>query len=91
MNNLNKQLNSGDVVVIDKKYFKSNYHKLYHRVLIIDGSGFGCSPSATGTAIWGEWLDQSEKCRQEGNWINVEETNSLPDLDLDELREILSQ
>lgn len=47
-----KQLSKGDILVINKTYFYSEYQSLEHQLVVCSGSGFGCSPTAIGRAVF---------------------------------------
>jgi hypothetical protein len=73
-NKLNRDIESGEVVVIDKKYHNKNYQDLEQRLFIVS-AGFGMMAGTMGTAISGKYVADGEECRREGYEINSDETN----------------
>lgn len=73
MNNLGRDIESGEVVVIDKKYHKKEFHDLKFRLFIARG-GFGMQEATAGRAIYGEYVCDGEECRREGYEISKLET-----------------
>lgn len=73
MNNLGRDIEKGEVVVLDKKGLRPEYHALEYR-LFKCMDGFGMSAFTHGRAIFGEFVCDGEKCRMDGDRINEDET-----------------
>lgn len=65
MANSLKQDLTGKVVVIKAEVLKPEYKELKHRLFRVRG-GFGAVPFTIGTALFGEYLYDSEECRMGG-------------------------
>lgn len=75
-NALGREIEKGDIVVIAKKYLKSEYHELGKRLFECDGDGFGTSPDTMGHAVYGKYISDGEECRIEGYMISPKETKA---------------
>lgn len=74
-NSLHRDIEQGEVVVLDVKYFLSEYQALEQRAVKCVG-GFGMSSYTMGNGLYGEFLSDGEKCRFEGYMINPKETKA---------------
>lgn len=72
-NRLNRNIETGEVVVIQKKYHNENYQELEQRLFIALG-GFGMKAETMGNAVFGEYVSDGEQCRREGYEIDLQET-----------------
>ncbi len=72
-NRLNRDIENGEVIVIDKRYHNKDYQNLEQRLFVALG-GFGMKESTMGNAIWGKYVCDGEECRREGYEINPDET-----------------
>lgn len=63
-NSLNIEL-EGKHVLISKERLKPEYHDEAKRVFLVKG-GFGASSFTIGRALFGEFVSDGEKCRQDG-------------------------
>lgn len=75
MNRLHRKIEAGEQVIIDAREFKGLI-PIEKRVFVCDGSGFGCDPDTSGTAIFGHWLDDPSKAteRISGDMLDSAET-----------------
>ena len=64
-NSLHEELR-GKVVVLHKGNLQPKYHDIKQRLFRVEG-GFGASPHTMGTALYGQFLADGEKCRMEGD------------------------
>ena len=74
-NSLNRNLEEGDIVIIKKDHFKPEFHNREQRRFRVLG-GFGMNSFTSGTALFGEFLHDGEKCRMEGYDIECMDTDS---------------
>lgn len=72
-NSLQRDIQENEVVVLKKSSFKPEYQALEHRLFKIQ-SGFGMRANTMGTAIFGEFLSDGEKCRMYSMDIDKKET-----------------
>ncbi len=73
-NLLHREIKKGEIVVLRKDTFKPEYHDITSRLFRIDG-GFGMSDETSGSACFGEFVSDGERCRYEGDEdIDVDET-----------------
>lgn len=72
-NTLDREIQPGEVVVIDKQYLQPGNEPVEKRLFKVSG-GFGASPDTMGSALFGEFLDEGIYCRMEGYKISPKET-----------------
>lgn len=74
MNTLNRTIEKGEIVVVNKSWMKDEFKALEKRLFVCNGSGFGTISGTAGTAIYGEWLHDGSQDRIEGHEIDKDET-----------------
>lgn len=72
-NNLDREIEKNEVVVIAKKWHNPQFQSLEHR-LFRATDGFGMSSFTMGNAIYGDYLLDGDKSRIEGFMIDKKET-----------------
>jgi hypothetical protein len=72
-NSLDRDIEEGEIVVLEKEYFKPQYHDLKYRIVKVMG-GFGANGFTMGKALFVEFLCDGEKTRMEGYMISPKET-----------------
>lgn len=78
-NNLGRDIESGEIVVLTKDAFKKEYQDLSYRLFVCNG-GFGMQGHTMGNAVFGEFLSDGEQCRYEGYDIDKKETEKFREL-----------
>jgi hypothetical protein len=73
MNNLHRDIEKGEIVVLNKDLFKPQYHELRFRLFEVE-SGFGMSSFTAGGAIYGKSVCDGEEFRIDGSDIDAKET-----------------
>ena len=56
----NNQDFTGKIVVLRADYFKDHYKSPDYQLFLVE-AGFGCSPTTTGTKVYGRFLNDDEK------------------------------
>lgn len=74
-NSLNRDIEKGEVVVLAKKYFKTEYPAPEDRLFVVD-SGFGMNGFTSGRALFGKFLKTGLEVRAEGYMIDAKETEA---------------
>lgn len=74
-NVLNREIEVGEVVVLNKSYLKPEYHALEQRLFVCDG-GSGMHGFTRGSGIFGYYLVDGERDRKDDNEISREETEA---------------
>jgi hypothetical protein len=72
-NKLNRDIERGEIVVIDKACHNENYQASEQRLFIVLG-GLGMRSEANGCAVFGKYVSDGEECRIEGHTISPTET-----------------
>lgn len=89
MNALNREILTGERLVIKKECMREEYQELKYRVFIAE-SGFGLAPFTSGSLIYGcHEIDGKESSIRASVEISVEETEEVQrykrDISLDQL------
>jgi len=69
MNSLNRNIEKGEIVILSAKCYKGDEESRKFKC----ESGFGMNSFTSGTAIFGAFVKDGEKCRVEGYEIEKEE------------------
>lgn len=81
----------GKVLVLDPTILKNQYKSPEYQLFWADG-GFGCSPTARGRAVYGQFLkDGTENVYNRQDFIGVLKEEHLPDWAREKLAEIREQ
>lgn len=79
---------TGKIVVLRADYFKDEYKKPEYQLFLAEG-GFGCSPSAAGTKVFGRFLKDDEKTSfRRGDIIGVLQEELIPQWAADKVAQI---